>query len=247
MELLSSLKGLGTVVNVIAVIAGGVIGRFFGKKIKPAVQDSLMRVLGLAVVFVGLSGALNKMLVIEDGKLTVYGSLMMIISLALGTLIGEIINIEKYLEKFGEFLKRKVKAKDDGGFTDAFVSASLVVCVGAMAIVGSIQDGLTGDHSMLFAKSLLDFLIIIVMTASMGIGCLFSFIPIAVLQGSVTILAELVKPYMTDALVGDISLVGSVMICAVGVNSIFGKKFRVGNMLPSLIVAAVYSIISNLI
>lgn len=246
MEFLSGLKGLGTVVNVCAVIAGGLIGTFFGKKIKESIQDSLMKVLGLAVMFVGLSGALSKMLIIEDGRLSAYGTLMMIISLSLGTLIGELINIEKYLEKFGDKLKEKVKAKNDGGFTDAFVSSSLVVCVGAMAVVGSLQDGLTGDHATLFAKSLLDFLIIIVMASSMGIGCLFSFIPIGIFQGSITLLAELIKPYVTSALVDDISLVGSVMIFAVGVNSVFNKKFRVGNMLPALLVTAVYSIVSNL-
>ena len=246
MEFLSGLKGLGTVVNVCAVIAGGLIGTFFGKKIKESIQDSLMKVLGLAVMFVGLSGALSKMLIIEDGRLSAYGTLMMIISLSLGTLIGELINIEKYLEKFGDKLKEKVKAKNDGGFTDAFVSSSLVVCVGAMAVVGSLQDGLTGDHATLFAKSLLDFLIIIVMASSMGIGCLFLFIPIGIFQGSITLLAELIKPYVTSALVDDISLVGSVMIFAVGVNSVFNKKFRVGNMLPALLVTAVYSIVSNL-
>ncbi len=246
MELLNTLKGLGTAVNVCAVIAGGLIGTLFGKKIKESMQDSLMKVLGLAVMFVGLSGALSKMLIIEDGRLSSYGTLMMIISLSLGTLIGELINIEKYLEKFGDKLKEKVKAKNDGGFTDAFVSSSLVVCVGAMAVVGSLQDGLTGDHATLFAKSLLDFLIIIVMASSMGIGCLFSFIPIGIFQGSITLLAELIKPYVTTSLVDDISLVGSVMIFAVGVNSVFNKKFRVGNMLPALLVTAVYSIVSNL-
>ncbi len=246
MELLNTLKGLGTAVNVCAVIAGGLIGTLFGKKIKESMQDSLMKVLGLAVMFVGLSGALSKMLIIEDGRLSSYGTLMMIISLSLGTLTGELINIEKYLEKFGDKLKEKVKAKNDGGFTDAFVSSSLVVCVGAMAVVGSLQDGLTGDHATLFAKSLLDFLIIIVMASSMGIGCLFSFIPIGIFQGSITLLAELIKPYVTTALVDDISLVGSVMIFAVGVNSVFNKKFRVGNMLPALPVTAVYSIVSNL-
>lgn len=246
MEFLNSLKGLGTVVNVCAVVAGGLIGTFFGKKIKESIQDSLMKVLGLAVMFVGLSGALSKMLIIENGKLSTYGTLMMIISLSLGTLIGELINIEKYLEKFGDKLKEKVKAKNDGGFTDAFVSSSLVVCVGAMAVVGSLQDGLSGDHATLFAKSLLDFLIIIVMASSMGIGCLFSFIPIGIFQGSITLLAELIKPYVTTALVDDISLVGSVMIFAVGVNSVFNKKFRVGNMLPALLVTAVYSIVSSL-
>ena len=193
-------------------------------------QDSLMKVLGLSVMFVGLSGALSKMLIIEDGRLSSYGTLMMIISLSLGTLTGELINI----------------AKNDGGFTDAFVSSSLVVCVGAMAVVGSLQDRLTGDHATLFAKSLLDFLVINVMASSMGIGCLFSFIPIGIFQGSITLLAELIKPYITTSLVDDISLVGSVMIFAVGVNSVFNKKFRVGNMLPALPVTAVYSIVSNL-
>lgn len=246
MELLNTLKGLGTAVNVCAVIAGGLIGTLFGKKIKESIQDSLMKVLGLSVMFVGLSGALSKMLIIEDGRLSSYGTLMMIISLSLGTLIGELINIEKYLEKFGDKLKEKFKAKNDGGFTDAFVNSSLVVCVGAMAVVGSLQDGLTGDHATLFAKSLLDFLIIIVMASSMGIGCLFSFIPIGIFQGSITLLAELIKPYVTTSLVDDISLVGSVMIFAVGVNSVFNKKFRVGNMLPALLVTAVYSIVSNL-
>ena len=115
-----------------------------------------------------------------------------------------------------------------------------------MAVIGSLQDGLTGDHATLFAKSLLDFLIIIVMASSMGIGCLFSFIPIGIFQSSITLLAELIKPYVTTALVDDISLVGSVMIFAVGVNSVFNKKFRVGNMLPALLVTAVYSIVSNL-
>lgn len=230
MEFLNTLKGLGTAVNVCAVIAGGLIGTLFGKKIKESIQDSLIKVLGLSVMFVGLSGALSKMLIIEDGRLSSYGTLMMIISLSLGTLIGELINI----------------AKNDGGFTDAFVSSSLVVCVGAMAVVGSLQDGLTGDHATLFAKSLLDFLIIIVMASSMGIGCLFSFIPIGIFQGSITLLAELIKPYITTSLVDDISLVGSVMIFAVGVNSVFNKKFRVGNMLPALLVTAVYSVVSNL-
>lgn len=135
MELLNTLKGLGTAVNVCAVIADGLIGTLFGKKIKESIQDSLMKVLGLSVMFVGLSGALSKMLIIEDGRLSSYGTLMMIISLSLGTLTGELINI----------------AKNDGGFTDVFVSSSLVVCVGAMAVVGSLQDGLTGDHATLFA------------------------------------------------------------------------------------------------
>ena len=242
MTFLASLKGLGTVVNVIAVILGGIIGMLFGKKMKEPFRESVMNVLGLAVMFVGLGGALSRMLKLNGSGLETYGTMMMIICLVLGTVLGEILNLEKHLETFGEWLKRKVRAKNDNRFVDAFVSTSLVVCVGAMAIVGSIEDGLTGDHTTLFAKALLDFLIVIVMASSMGLGCMFAFIPIGILQGSVTLVAGLIKPYVTDALVGDLSLVGSVMICAVGLNLILGKKFKVGNMLPSLIFVVIYSL-----
>ncbi len=122
------------------------------------------------------------------------------------------------------------------------VNASLVVCVGAMAIVGAIQDGLLHDPSTLYAKALLDFLIILIMASTQGIGCLFSFLPVAVLQGGVTLLAGLLEPVLTDSVLTDLSLVGNVMIAAVGLNLIFGKKFRVGNMLPAVVLAVLYSI-----
>ena len=241
------MPGLGTAVNAAGVIVGSLIGMLFGKKIKESVRKSLMRVLGLCVFFVGASGAMAGILSADaNGKLSANGTVMMIICLAVGTFIGELLRIEHGLEKFGEWLKKKVGAHNDAGFVNAFVSTSLVVCVGAMAIVGSIKDGLEGDHSTLFAKALLDFLIVMMMSSAMGVGCLFSFIPIVILQGSVTALSGVCERFLNVGnVVSDISLVGSVMIAAVGLNQLLTEKFHVGNMLPALVLAAVYSLCSH--
>lgn len=238
--------GIGTAANMAAIIVGGLLGLLCGKKIKEEVKNSLISVLGLATIFVGASGALAVMLPSgADGKNGTYGGMMMILCLVLGTLLGELLHIEAGLEKFGEFLKRRVGAQSDAGFTAAFVNASLVVCVGAMAIVGSIQDGLLHDPSTLYAKAVLDFLIILIMASTGGIGCLFSFLPVALLQGGVTALAALLEPVFSDGVLRDLSLVGNVMITAVGVNLVFGKKFRVANMLPAVVLAVVYSLLFN--
>lgn len=241
-----TMPGLGTAVNAAGVIAGALIGMLFGKRIKEETRESLLNVLGLSVFFVGASGALSCILSAnENGKLSANGTVMMIICLALGTFTGELLRIEHGIEVFGEWLKKKVGAKNDNGFVNAFVSTSLVVCVGAMAIIGSVKDGLEGDHSTLFAKALLDFLIVMMMSSAMGLGCLFSFIPIVILQGSVTALAGLCAGFFSEGnMISDISLVGSVMIAAVGLNTFLPKRFRVGNMLPALIYAAVFSLLS---
>lgn len=237
------MPGLGTIVNVIAIILGALPGMLFGKKMNDKIRTSLTGILGLSVMFIGASGAMSKMLTVgENGSLATYGTMMMIISLVIGTLLGELLKIEERLEKFGEWLRSKVHAQNEQGFVPAFVNTSLVVCVGAMAVVGSIEDGLLGSHTTLFAKALLDFLIVLMMASTMGIGCLFSFLPVGILQGSITAIAKLAEPVLSYAnVITDLSLVGSVMIFAVGVNLAFGKKFRVGNMLPSLVIAVLYS------
>jgi len=147
------------------------------------------------------------------------------------------LGIENGFERFGEWLKRKTGNASDAGFVNAFVTASLTVCIGAMAIVGAIEDGLTGDYSILATKSILDLIIIMAMTGSMGKGCAFSAIPVAILQGSVTVLAGLLAPVVTERAMGNLSLIGSVLIFCVGVNLVFGKKLRVANMLPALVLA----------
>lgn len=238
---------LGTLVNVGAVIAGALIGVLFGKRIKGDVRDALMKVLGLSVMFIGVSGAMSRLLKAgPDGALSTDRTMMMIVSLVLGTVIGELINIEKWLERFGVWLKKTIHAEKDEGFVAAFVNTSLVICVGAMAVVGAIEDGLSADHTTLFAKAVLDFVIVIIMSSTMGVGCLFAFIPILLLQGSITALAKVCEPILhIGTAISDLSLVGAVMIFCIGVNLSFGKKFRAGNMLPALVIAVIWAVVEH--
>ena len=233
--------GLGTIINMAAILVGGIAGRLVGKAIPKRVQDALYMVCGVATLFIGIGGAMQHMLTVENGALNTQGTMMMLLSLTLGALIGEWINLEKRLEQFGGWLKSKTGNAGDSTFIDAFVTASLTVCIGAMAIVGAIQDGMEGDISVLAAKSVLDLVIICVMTASMGKGCIFSFIPVGILQGSVTVLSVLLKQIMTQGALSNLSYVGSVLIFCVGVNLVWGKKVKVANLLPAVVVAVIWS------
>ena len=233
--------GLGTVINMLAILVGGLMGRLVGKAIPKRVQDSLYLVCGISTLFIGIGGVMDHMLIIENGAVNTQGTMMMLMSLTIGALMGEWINLEKRLEQFGCWLKRKTGNAGDPAFVDAFVTASLTVCIGAMAIVGAIQDGMEGDISVLAAKSVLDFVIVCVMAASMGKGCIFSLIPVGILQGSVTALSVVLKPVMTEAALSNLSYVGSVLIFCVGVNLVWGKKVKVANWLPAVLVAVIWS------
>lgn len=224
-----------------AILIGGLAGRLVGKAIPKRVQDMLYMVCGISTLFIGIGGCLQHMLVIENGALNTQGTMMMLMSLTVGALIGEWIDLEKRLEQFGQWLKDKTGNSGDATFIDGFVTASLTVCIGAMAIVGAIQDGMEGDISVLAAKSVLDLVIICVMAASMGKGCIFSLIPVGILQGSVTALSLVLKPIMTEAALGNLSYVGSVLIFCVGVNLVWGKKVKVANMLPAVVIAVIWA------
>lgn len=183
------MVGLGTIINTLAILIGGICGLLFGRFLKESVQDSLCKACGVCTLFLGISGALEGMLTVEGTKVTSGGTMLVIGCIALGSLIGELLNLEEGMERFGQWLKTKTGNARDTRFVDAFVTASLTVCIGAMAIVGSIQDGIRGDYSILSAKAVLDFIIILVMTCSMGKGCIFSAIPVALFQGSITALS----------------------------------------------------------
>ena len=228
--------GLGTIINTVAVILGGMLGIVLKNGITKRFEKILMQANGLAVIFIGISGALKYMLVVEDSNISTQGTMLMIFSLVIGSLIGEWINIEAKMEIIGEKLKNAVKIKNDNRFVDGFVTTSLIICIGAMAIVGSMQDGLTGDSSMLVAKSLLDFVIVVILTATYGIGAAFSAIPIFVYQGSITLIAALFGSVISDVLISELSFVGSTLVFCVGVNLVREKTFRVANMLPALLV-----------
>lgn len=231
--------GLGTLINVAAIIVGGLFGKIFGRFLSDRFQDSLSKACGISVIFIGIAGALEGLLSIEGNSVTSGNAMLVVLSMTIGTFLGELLNLEDKMERFGEWLKQKTGNSKEKRFVDGFVTASLTVCIGAMAIVGSIQDGLFGDYSILATKAVLDFIIILVMTCSLGKGCTFSAIPVAILQGSVTILAQFIKPLMTEAALGNLSLVGSILIFCVGVNLVWGKKIRVANLLPAIVVAVV--------
>lgn len=229
--------GLGTIINTLAIIIGGILGFFFGKLLKERIQTSLITTCGVATLFIGMSGALEGMLAVEGIKVVSGKGAFIVICLLLGAIVGEALNIEGWFERFGNWLKVKTGNSKDTNFVNGFLTASFTVCIGAMAIVGSIEDGLTGDYSILLTKAILDLIIVMVMTASMGKGPIFSFIPVFVLQGLVTLLAKVIKPVLTDASMSNLSMVGSILIFCVGLNLVFGKKVKVANLLPAIFFA----------
>jgi uncharacterized protein len=229
--------GLGTIINTSGIAIGGLAGHFVGKLFRQDQQEALNKACGVSVIFIAIAGAMEGMLEIENQKISSGKSMLLVLCVALGTVIGELLGIEKRFEQFGNWLKRKTGNSGDAGFVNAFVTASLTVSIGAMAIMGAIQDGLRNDYSTLAVKSVLDFIIIAVMTSSMGKGCAFSAIPVFVFEGTMTLLARLVSPIMTDTAISYLSLIGSVLIFGIGVNLVWGKKIRVANMLPAILLA----------
>ena len=229
--------GFGTILNTLAIVAGGLLGGLFGRFLGENVQDGVIKACGISTLFIGLSGTLEKMLSVENGVVLSSGSMLIIACLVIGGIAGELLDIEGGFERFGSWLKIKSGNAKDKRFVEAFVTASLTVCIGAMAIVGSITDGLTGDYSILATKSILDLVIIMVMSCSLGKGAVFSAIPVAIFQGSITVLAGLLRPIMTAGALNNLSLVGNVLIFCVGVNLVWGKHVKVANLLPGIVVA----------
>lgn len=237
------MPGLGTIINTAAILLGGLLGLTCGRWLKKDAQDTLCRTCGIATMFLGIAGAMEGMLSVSGGGIVSGNSMLLILSLALGALIGELLRMEDRFEALGVWLREKTGNAKDPRFVDAFVTASLTVCIGAMAIVGAIQDGISRDPSVLTAKAVLDLIIIMVMTSSMGKGCAFSALPVALWQGSITALSGLLRPILTDAAMANLSMVGSVLIFCVGVNLVWGKRLKVANMLPSVFLAAVAALI----
>ncbi|AMB93705.1 DUF554 domain-containing protein [Aerococcus sanguinicola] len=231
------MVGLGTVINCGGILLGGLVGGLAGNLFKPNQQEALQKASGVSVIFIAIAGAMDGMLTLQGGEIVSGRSMLVVLCLALGSLIGELMGIDQAFEKFGQFLHKKSGNGRDPLFVEAFISASLTVSIGAMAIVGAIQDGLLGDYSMLAIKSVLDAIIIAVLTSSMGKGAVFSVIPVLVLEGGVTLLARLLSPIMTDLALDYLSLIGSILIFCIGINLLWDKKLNVANMLPAVFLA----------
>ncbi len=240
--------GLGTLGNMGLIIVGSVIGLLIKGGLKKKFQDTVINALGLAVMFIGISGALQGIFIVEEGGLGTANIMLIIVSLAIGSFFGEWIDIEKRLDHAGEFLKNALKVKGERGqnFVEGFVSSSLLFCVGAMAIIGALQDGLSGDPSMLLAKGFIDGTCAIFFTSTLGIGVLFSILPLGIYQGIITLSAKYIEPYLTDQMISNVSCIGSILIFGIGINMIFGKKIKCGNLLPAVLIPIIYEFLMKL-
>ncbi len=239
------IKGLGTLINALAIIAAGIVGVTCKRFIKESYRDTMIKAAGLAVMFMGAAGSLSKMIIIEEGGKTLgtTGTINIVISLALGGLIGEIIDIDGWFNRLGAWLKHKSGSDGDNHFINGFVTASLTVGIGAMGIMGSINDGIYGDYSILAAKAAIDFVIILVMASSMGKGCAFSSLTVIATQGTITALAVFLGGMLTDTMLTNIAMTGGILIFCIGLNLIWENTVKVANLLPALIITIIIALI----
>lgn len=222
----------GTLVNCFAIILGSTLGILFKRKINQEIGYSLYKVLGLCVIYLGINGLVK-----------VENSLAIILSMALGTLIGEYINIEGKLEKMSGKIEVLVNRFYKGKIKDGFLTASLLFCIGSMAIIGPIESTLSNNHTTLYAKSILDGITSVIFSSTMGFGVLLSSFSVFVYQGSISVLAGFIKPIMTPETISMISGVGSLMILGLGINMIFNTKLKISNMLPSILIPILYTLV----
>lgn len=218
---------LGTIVNTIAVLVGAVIGLLLKKGLPERMADTLMKGLGLCTLFLGISGSLK-------GE----NSMILILSMVVGIVIGEAIDLEDKVNRLGQWVEKSFKNKNKAGakvsIAEGFVTASLLFCVGAMTIVGSLQSGLQGNHEMLFNKSMLDFVAAIIFASTLGIGVAFASVFVLVYQGAITLLAQWVAPFLTDTVINEMTCVGSVIIIGLALNMLGITKLRVMNYVPAI-------------
>ncbi len=215
---------LGTFVNTFAVLSGGMIGLILNSRFPKRIADSLMKALALCVLYIGVTGILK-------GE----NQLVIIISLAVGAIIGEFFDLDKKLNFLGEYIQNKFKKNDSKtSIAEGFVNAGLLFCVGAMAIVGSLQSGLVGDNSMIYTKSLLDFMSSIIFASALGVGVLFSSVLVLLYQGSIVLLAHYLAPLLTDSVINEMTAAGSLIIIGLSFNMLGITKLKVMNYVPAI-------------
>lgn len=219
--------GIGTLVNAGAIIAGTVLGILLKGGIPDRIQNIINAAVGIAVMFIGITGVIN-----NQGD-----SMLLVLSLVIGGIIGELCRLEDHMENLGEKIKKRFIKEGSAGsatFVEAFVNSTILFCVGAMAIVGSLNDGMLHDPSMLFTKAILDGITSIILAASLGIGVGFSAVPILIYQGILTVLASILSGFFTETLIRNMSYVGNVIIFCIGLNFLFPKKVKTINFAPAL-------------
>ncbi len=234
---------LGTIVNAVSVIIGGIIGMLLKKNIKSEIMENVMKAEGVAVLIIGMNGVLTNMLSVgEDGKIIDNGGLVLLISLALGALIGELLKIDDRLNGLGIRMEKRVKSD---GFSKGMVSAFIIFCVGSMSIIGAINDGLSGDGSVLLIKSTLDLITAMVLASAMGIGVVFACVPLFIYQGMISLFASYIKPVIeaSPEMMTQFSMVGYAIIMCIGINFIAGQKIKTANLLPAMLIPVMYNLL----
>ncbi|ALG42519.1 membrane protein [Megasphaera elsdenii] len=235
---------MGVLANVLGIVGGGLLGLGCGRLISERFQKAIMMACAVAVIFLGLTGTVKEMLQIgADGGVTLVGTNCMLASLIGGAVIGEAIDLEDRMERFGHWLQQKTGSGGDTRFVEGFVTASLTVCIGAMAVIGSINDRLLSDPSVLFAKTVIDAVIVMIMTSALGKGCIFSAISVGIFQGIIFLLAGFLEPIMTPAALKSLSAVGNILIFCVGTNLFGLPHVRIANLLPALVIAVVWVLV----
>ena len=220
---------IGTLINVAAILVGSGLGLLLKRGLREDIADTIMQGLGLCVVLIGMSGALETQ-----------NMLLVILSMVLGGALGAWINIQAKLDRLGAFAQRKLAKNDDSSFAKGFVTASLVFCVGAMAVVGALNSGIRNDHSTLIAKAALDGVASIVFAGSMGVGVLLSAVSVLVYQGAIALLGNLIAPLLSDPVVREMSAVGGLLIVGLGINMLLKKDIKVANLLPAIFIPFLY-------
>ncbi len=224
---------IGTLINAGAILLGTMIGVLLSKGIPSRMRECSMQGMGLCIILIGIQGAVKTA-----------NTLCVIVCMAVGALIGCAINIERQMERLGNFAEKKLSRS--GGIANAFVSASLVFCVGAMAIVGAMDSGLRGDHSTLIAKALLDGVISVFLASSLGAGVALSAVAVLIYQGAIALLATWISPLLTDEIINEMSAVGGLLIVGIGLNMIYDKHISVGNLLPAIFLPMAYIPLTSL-
>ncbi len=239
--------GIGTIINALAIGGGAAIGLLIKNGIPERIKTTIMQAIGLAVLMIGLSGSLKEIFqVAAGGYLESRFTILMILCLVCGGIIGELLRIEERLANLGGWLQKRF-SKQGGDLVRGFVTASLVYCVGAMAVVGALEDGLTGKINILLSKSLLDGISAVVFGASLGAGVALSALSVLLYQGVITLLAGTVKALLTTTVISQTSLLGGVLIMSIGLNLLEITEIKIGNLLPAIFLPVVFDLVKQLL
>ena len=228
---------IGTLINCAAILLGAFLGLLLRRGMRPAVSKTVMQGVGLSVILIGLLGAVKTQ-----------NTLLVILSMVLGGTAGALLDIDGRLERLGAWAQRRLAREESGGaFAKGFVTATLVYCIGAMAVVGALDSGIRGDHTTLIAKAALDGVTAVIFASSLGVGVMLSAVPVLAYQGGIALLGSAVAPLLSDTLINEMSAVGGLLIVAIGVNMLLDKDIKVANLLPAILVPFLYYPIYQLI